>query len=110
MKGENLFLLPPPKEARYQVENGKNSKKRELKRDIEKRWRGKQEDEKSGQGERMEKISVPTEQDGEEESDDHDRGPYDRNSCPCNEGVKKDKWNGQGGSPLLDGDGKEEKF
>jgi hypothetical protein len=81
-----------------------------LKRDIEKGRRGKEEDEKSGQGERMEKISLSTEQDGEEESDDHDRGPNDRNSSPCDKGVKKDERNGQAGCPFFDGDREEEKF
>jgi hypothetical protein len=102
--------LLPPEETRHQVENGEDGKKRELKRDIEKRRRRKKENEESSQGEGMEKVSLSTEQDGEEESDYHECGPNYRNSSPCDEGVKEDEGEGQARCPFFDRDGEEKEF
>jgi hypothetical protein len=108
--GQDFFLFPLSKEAWHKVENGEDCEKRELKGDIEEGRRREEEDEKGSQGEGIEEISFPVEQDGKKESDHHDRRTNDRDSSPCNEGVKEDERKGQARCPFFDRDGEEKKF
>ena len=55
-------------------------------------------------------MPLPVEDDGEKESDDHDRCPYHGDPSAGDEGVEEEARNGQGGRPFFDREGKEKKF
>mgnify|MGYP005837350879 CR=1 FL=1 len=55
-------------------------------------------------------MSLPVDEDGEEEGDDHDRGPHDRHPCARYERVENNAGNRESCSPFLHKGGEEDDF
>ena len=58
----------------------------------------------------MEQVSLPTEQDGEEEGNQHDHGPDHRDPSARDEGIEDDAGDRQPSGQFFDRNGEKKEF